>query len=109
MIFKLEKPKPRNGRFCPALLNVWVIDTELISKQCYPEYAQMKATKLKVVNAIDKLNYNRRQWANPPKTIDVARFRYLALRPKSGSMFSTFISRICLLRWQCLLRNLYRR
>ena len=69
MIFKLEKPKPRNGRFCPALLNVWVynsefakgIDTELISKQCYREYAHMKATKLKVVNAIDKLNYNRRQ------------------------------------------------
>ena len=90
MIFELEKPKPRNGRFCPALLNVWVynsefakvIDTELISKQCYREYAQMKATKLKVVNAIDKLNYNRRQSANPPQTINVARSCFTSKKRK---------------------------
>ena len=28
--------------------------TEIISKLCYREYAQIKATKLNVVNAIDK-------------------------------------------------------
>ena len=43
--------------------------TELISKVCYCEYAQMKATKLKVVHAINKSDYNGRQLANPPKII----------------------------------------
>ena len=35
--------------------------TELTSKLCYREYPQMKATKLKVVYAIDKLDCNKRQ------------------------------------------------
>ena len=40
--------------------------TELISKLCYLEYAQIKATRLECVNAIDKLNYDERQSATPP-------------------------------------------